>query len=147
MGWYMSYISIPFPTESFLQLAAFLREHGSTKDPVVAIRNAVDYWIDNASWKKEDLMPETIISSGSRGYMWKNVFLVQGTLLRMKKKGGAFEYAKVESDFPVYKGESLSPNQFAFKVAGNTRDAWRDVWVKRPMDQDYVPANSLRKRG
>jgi len=141
----MSYISIPFPTESFLQLAAFLREQGSSRDPVVVIEDAVEYWIDNASWKKEDLMRETIVGPDSRGYMWKNVFLVQGTLLRMKKKGGAFEYAKVEGDCLVYKGESLSPNQFAFKVAGNARDAWRDVWVKRPMDQDYVPANFLRK--
>ncbi len=141
----MSYISLPFPTDSFLRLATFLRENGSPKDPVMAVEDAVEYWLDNASWKKQDLMPETVVAPNSRGYMWKDVFLVQGTLLRMRKKNGSYAYAKVEGDYPTYNGEDLSPNQFAFKVAGNARDAWRDLWVKRPMDHDYIHAKRLRK--
>ena len=141
----MSQISVPVSTDVFLRLNNFLKESGSPRDPVSAVEDAIEYWLMNADWKKETLLPETFVDESSRGYMWKRVFLPQGTLLRMRKTDGSFEYAKVEGDHPVYKGERLSPNQFALKVAGNARDAWRDVWVKRPFDQDYIRADHLRQ--
>lgn len=141
----MSSISVPFPTEKFLQLSAFLKEQGSTRDPVIAIQNAVEYWLDNASWKKEDLLPETLVADSARGYRWKRLSLPNGTILRMKY-AGSFHYAKVEGDALVFKGESVSPNQFALTVSGTARDAWRDLWIKRPDDQDYHCADDLRKK-
>lgn len=141
----MSDISVPFPTGKFLQLSDFLKEQGSTRDPVIAIQDAVDYWLENASWKKEDLLPETLVADSARGYMWKRVFLPTGSILRMKY-AGSFHYAKVEGDALVFQGENVSPNQFALTVSGTARDAWRDLWIKRPYDQDYQCADELRNK-
>ncbi|PZQ14302.1 MAG: hypothetical protein DI565_12850 [Ancylobacter novellus] len=140
-----STVSVPLPTATFLELAAFLKQAGSDRDPVAAVAEAVDYWIENASWKTETLLPETVVDDGSRGYTWKSVFLPSGTLVRMKY-GSDFHYAKVEGDYLVHEGERVSPNQFALRVAGGARDAWRDLWIKRPGDEDYVPADDLRKK-
>ena len=61
------------------------------------------------------------------------------------KYAGEFHYTTVEGDYPIYKSQRVSPNQFAYKVAGSARDAWRDVWIKRPHDKDYQLADDLRK--
>jgi hypothetical protein len=141
-----STVSIPLPTTDFLALADFLRKNGSDRDPVEAVAIAVDYWMENAAWKAADLMPETVPDADDRGYMWKEAWLPSGTIARMKY-GPEFFYAKVEGDFLVYEGQKVSPNQFAYKVAGNSeRSAWRDLWIKRPNDSDYVPAESLKKK-
>jgi hypothetical protein len=44
----------------------------------------------------------------------------------------------------MYEGERVSPNQFATKVTGTSRDAWRDLWIKRPTDDDFRVADDLR---
>ena len=139
----MSFISLPFPTQSFLELAVFLKEKGSDRDPVKAVAQAVDYWMDNADWKTETLIPEAVRKN--QGYSWKVLFLPAGTLVRMKHES-VFHYAQVEGDNLVYNGQSVSPNQFALAVAGHPRDAWRDLWVKRPNDPDYRLADDLRQR-
>ena len=53
-----SHINIPVKTETFIALVDFLREEGSDRDPVETVELAIDYWIQNASMKPEDLMPE-----------------------------------------------------------------------------------------
>jgi hypothetical protein len=131
------------PTTTILKLATFLKDQGSDRDPVEVIEAAIDYWMENASWKKDDLMPETIVSADARGYTWKSVFLPAGSIVRIKYEG-AFVYAKVEGDYLIYNGERVSPNQFALKVTGTARDAWRDLWVKKPTDADYRLADNLR---
>ncbi len=65
-------------------------------------------------------------------------------MLRIKYNG-SFVYANVEGDYLIYNGERVSPNQFAMKVTGTARDAWRDLWMKRPGDTDYHLADNLRK--
>lgn len=136
----MSTISVPIPSQTFLDLADFLRGNGSDRDPVEVIETAVDYWMDNAAWKPEIVTPDRIRS----GYSWKSVFLPSGTNLRIRYNSD-YHYAKVEGDRLIYERDQVSPNQFARKVAGCQRDAWRDLWIKRPADKDYVVANELRK--
>ena len=138
-----STVNPPVSTATFLKLADFLKEHGSDRDPVQAIEDAIDYWMENASWKKADLMPETVVSAGARGYSWKSLFLPSGTMVRIRYEG-AYTYAKVVDDYLVYKGERVSPNQFARQVTGTARDAWRDLWIKRPADADFRVADDLR---
>ena|SRR5438876_2762903 len=133
----------PIATAKILKLAAFLKEHGSDRDPVEVIETAIDYWMENAAWKKSDLMPETTVHDEARGYTWKSLFLPAGTMVRIKYEG-SFTYAKVEGDYLVYRGERVSPNQFAMKVTGTARDAWRDLWIRRPTDADYRIADDLR---
>lgn len=145
----MAQLSVPLSTPTFLRLAAFLEISGSERDPVETVEEAVIYWLENAEWKLPDLVPDAV-----RGYSWKiqkttdrpaaSLFLPQGSTLRIKVREG-FEYAKVEGDQLIYRGESVSPNQFAAVATGSARDAWRDVWVKRPSDHDYQHADALRQ--
>jgi hypothetical protein len=131
-------VSIPIETEQFLGLVDFLRSNGDARDPVMAIADALDYWMDNASWK-----PELLSKSVSHGYQWKSLFLPDRTEIRMQYKGAYF-YASVESDELVYNGKPISPSTLANTIAGSSRNAWRDLWVKRPGDADWCLADELR---
>jgi len=139
-----SSVGIPVRTALFIQLADFLREKGSDRDPVDAVEAAIQYWIDNADCKTEDLMPEVFERQNYRGYQWKTLLLPSGTKVRMIYKGDSYQ-AAIEGDDFVYKGKKMSPSEFANTVArGTARNAWRDLLIKRPQDQNYRPADDLR---
>ena len=133
-------ISIPLPTRLFLDLAEFLESKGDTRDPVLAVSDAVDYWMQNADWKPELLRqaPTTNL-----GYQWKSLFLPAGTEVRMQYKS-LWHYAKVEGDRLVYDGEAITPGRLANTVAGSSRNAWRDLWIKRPGDTEWLLADDCR---
>jgi hypothetical protein len=78
--------------------------------------------------------------------MWKEVFLPPGTRLRIKIKDD-YAYAEVIDDHVVFDGQRVSPAEFANSATGTTRNAWRDVWVKRPTDSAWSVADDLRRRG
>ena len=138
-----SSISVPISTEQFITLVDFLRDQGSDRDPVRAVAIAIDYWIDNASWKQEDLMPE--LATKDKGFNWKNVFMPHGTRIRMKYSGDYY-YAQVNGDYFEYENEVLSPNEFAKKVSnGVPKNAWAYLEIRRPNDDEWIPANTLRK--
>ncbi len=131
-------LSVPIPTKQFLELSEFLRANNDPRDPVFVIREAIDYWIQNASWK-----PDLLAQSDARGYQWKNVFLPHGTQIRMPYKG-AYHYAKVEGDQVIYQGKPISPGSLANTIAASSRNAWRDLWIKRPEDNEWTLANDCR---
>lgn len=133
-------ISIPIPTEDFLDLVEFLRQSGDQRDPVHVIWAAIDYWMDNANWK-----PELLAKSRLLGYQWKSLFLPDGTEVRMQYKG-SYSYARVEGDRLMYDGKQISPGSLAKTVAGGSRNAWRDLWIKRPSDTDWALAVDLRNQ-
>ena len=138
----MPTISVPISTDTFIGLVDFLRERNSPRDPLEVIESAIAYWTDNADWKEEILSPVGVAT----GYSWKSLFLPSGTVLRLRYES-EYRYAKIEGDKLVYDGAPIrSPNQFALSVTGGARDAWRDVWIKRPGDDDFVVANSLRPK-
>jgi len=143
-----SQISIPLPTKSFLLLVDFLREVGSDRDPVKAVEDAIQYWIDNAEWKRDDLLPE-LSSSVLHGYSWRHkegsLFLPEGTEIRMRYKGRIC-YAAVEKDEVLFEGEVLSPSALTKRITGSNRNAWRDLWVKRPRDEKWMLADDLRQK-
>lgn len=137
-------ISVPISTGLFLRLYEFLKEHGSSRDPVDVVDSAIEYWMSNAEWKAADLMPETTTASRHHGYFWKPMLLPPGTVVRMKYKGQTHEATVVENDL-VFNGERLSPSEFANRVAnGTTRNAWNDLLIRRPLDREFQPAKSLR---
>ena len=138
-----STISVPIPTSQFIELADFLREQGSDRDPVAVIQNAINYWMENASSKQEDLMPEIFTGNEDKGYSWKEIFLPHATSIRMKYKG-EYSYAKVDGDNLIYEGKVVSPSEFANKVADSSRNAWRDLEIKRPGDSAWISADHLR---
>lgn len=131
-------ISVPLTTRQFLALADFLRAKEDPRDPVAAVADAIDYWMDNADWK-----PELLRQSTGRGYQWKSLFLPDGTEVRMQYKG-QYRYAKVEGDLLLFEGEPTTPGSLANTIAGGSRNAWRDLWVKRPNDAEWRLADDLR---
>ena len=141
----MSEINVPIETELFVRVIDLLRKTGSMADPVSIVPLAIEYWLDNAVWKTEDLVPAIPLSSADRGYRWKNLFLPHGTTVRMEYKR-RFYYAKVRGDELVYDEQPISPSEFANRVTGTSRNAWRDLWIKRPGDQDYSLADTLRPK-
>lgn len=136
-----SSIAIPIQTEQFLELANFLRSNDDPRDPVEMVAHAIQYWLDNAGWKPE-LSVE--ISNDAKGYQWKNLFLPHGTQIRMQYRSTYF-YAKVEGDEILYDGKPISPGSLANSIAGTSRNAWRDLWIKRPEDKEWKLAAECRK--
>lgn len=132
-------INVPVDTRQFISLCDFLKSKKSSKDPVDVISEAIDYWMENADWKIETLMSEAI-----KGYHWKNVFLPNGTSLRMKYKG-EYYYAAVQGDNIIYESQSISPSEFCNLVTQTSRNAWNDVWIKRPNDSEWIFADTIRK--
>lgn len=135
-----SQLSVPISTSLFLRLAGFLRENGDPRDPVDVVELAVDYWIDNASWKSELLE-----QSDALGYQWKNLFLPSGTQIRMSYKSTYF-YAKVDGDEILYEGKAISPSRLANTITNSSRNAWRDLWIKRPSDKEWALADDCRPK-
>lgn len=133
-------LSIPVRTELFLELVQFLKSNNDPRDPVEVASQAISYWLDNASWK-----PELIAPSSNLGYQWKSLFLPDGTELRMQYKG-TYHYARVVGDTIVYKDKPITPGSLANTVAGGSRNAWRDLWIKRPSDDEWVLADEWRAR-
>lgn len=140
-------IAVPISTSTFLTLAKFLEAHGSDRDPVEAVELAIHYWMDNADWKPEDLIPETVRSE-SRGYSWKykdtHVFLPHGTELRMRYKDH-YNYAHVEGDEILYKEQPVSPGALTKLITGSNRNAWKDIWLKLPDSKSWKLADDYRR--
>jgi hypothetical protein len=138
-------VCIPVSTGLFLRLYDFLKEHGSDRDPVEVVETAIEYWMSNAEWKAADLMPETVPERHHHGYLWRPLLLPPATKIRMKYKGET-HYAAIVGDQFVFDGESISPSEFANRVAdGTNRNAWRDLWIKRPHDSEFHLADDLRR--
>lgn len=141
-------ISVSIPSDIFVRLANFLRDEGSDRDPVAAVADAIDYWIENASWKQENLMPECSKNHLTElsGYTWKYndrcLFLPHGTELRQPYKG-QYQYAKVEGDEIKYNGDTITPGKLANTIARCSCNAWTHLWIKRPRDKVWTLADRL----
>lgn len=110
-------------------------------------RGDPDIWSDeHAQAVAEEEVDDTLIKFGgpAKGYHWQNVFLPNGTHLKINYKGGD-KIAEVRHQQIYFEEKPCSPSQFASRVANNTsRNAWRDIWVKRPSDRDWFFADVLR---
>lgn len=141
-------VAIPIPTKRFLELVQFLQDEGSQRDPVEIVSVAIDYWISNASWKQEALLPDSKklapIGDQSDGYWWKDLFLQNGTKIRMIYKGRTY-LAEVSDAAITYEGQSLSPSELANKITGTSRNAWRDLELQFPGSNSWKLADSFRR--
>jgi hypothetical protein len=129
----------PPPTQALLRLADFLREAGSNLSPVDAATMAINQWI---AMERSQLTPAA--HTPTRGYQWKTLFLPEGTELRISFDRENF-YARVEGDEIIYRGRPVSPRQMAISVAGEGRNAWREVWILLPGERKWYPASRLRR--
>lgn len=153
----MSVVNVPISTATFLKLAGFLKDSGSDRDPAFAVEDAVEYWLENARWKTADLLPETVHERPRADYIWRAkdkatrsplppVVLPHGTVLQLSTSDG-IKQATVDDGRLLFEGAQIrSPNAFAEAAAGHARDAWRDVYVRRPTDRHYILADDLREQ-
>jgi hypothetical protein len=65
------------------------------------------------------------------GYLWKTLFLPHGTRLRMDSAGASF-YGEIVGDRLMFEGRSVSPRGMTVAIAGEGRNAWRDVYLRFP---------------
>lgn len=80
------------------------------------------------------------------GYYWSPLFLPNGTSIRMDYKRDTY-YATVKFGKVMFKDENYSPSELARHIAsGTSRNAWRDLVIKRPGDTEWTLADDLRKR-
>jgi len=81
----------------------------------------------------------------ANGYHWGPLFLSNGTKISMNYKGRQYN-ADVRRQEIHYEGKTYSPSQLARVIANNTtRNAWRELMIKRPSDQQWQRADALRR--
>ncbi|MBC7452586.1 MAG: hypothetical protein H7335_02570 [Massilia sp.] len=78
------------------------------------------------------------------GYQWKELFLPDGTDLRMHCKGET-HHARVSGDALVYQGRNVSARQLTIAIAGDGRNAWRELSLRLPGEKQFHPASLLRR--
>jgi hypothetical protein len=78
-----------------------------------------------------------------RGYQWKDLFLPNGTRLRIRRAGLCY-FAQVEGDLLMAEGKIVTPNTWVAEVCGSVRNAWRDVWIRRNYTELWTQAGAWR---
>jgi hypothetical protein len=152
----MDTISIPFPQALYDKI---ILRSGGRLDPVQLAIDQVESFIDRTAdddihWTREGIAAFALEKLASKfvdigdpkgGHMWKPVFLPNGTHLRMHYKSKSY-HAQVRRETihnDDHEFESIS--QWVRWVASNTaRNAWHDVWIKRPDDADYLYSDKVR---
>lgn len=78
--------------------------------------------------------------------IWKQVIIQAGSQVRMQYAGTSY-FGRVK-DGKIEDGDGrYSPSEWARKVANDTsRNAWRDLYFKRPLDKTWVSAEVLRAK-
>jgi len=132
------------PTSPALaELADYLERTGSILSPNEAVDHAVREWI--ASREGGEIARNVgAMHRRPGGYQWKSLFLAHGSELRFFHDG-IFHYAEVREDLLLYKGRPVSPRQFMLAVIGEPRNAWHELWVRRPSDSRWQRAVVLRR--
>ena len=131
-------MTVQVPTDTLLQLIEKLRRRGGTQDISEAITTAIEYWLEDPARFAPGAAPEDI-----HGYQWKSLFLPEGTVLKSWSYGEN-NYARVVGDQIIHNGRAVSPNQFAQSFARSTRNAWQDLFIRRPGDKTFKIACRLR---
>lgn len=134
-----STVSLQVHPDTLLRLISQLKLRGGNLDLSEAVTSAIDLWLREQSKLAAGSDPASV-----RGYQWKTLFLPEGTVLRSWSYG-EHNYARVVGDEIVHKGKAVSPNQFAQSFARSFRNAWMDLHVRRPEDQQFKLADRLRK--
>ena len=146
------YVFVPLHVELYAEL---VRRSGKA-DVSRLIEHSVESLLDRTEgdpdvWSAEyiEMVTEKAddeYGNPKRGYQWNALFLPNGTKIRMSYKGED-SYAEIRHERLHWQEETLSPSQFAARVAdGTNRNAWRDLYVQFPGDGSWKLADSLRRQ-
>ncbi len=109
-----------------LEIDAYLHDAHGRLSPSEIANLAIREWL-----AKPENTPAAALEHGSRGYQWKELFLPESTDVRMHYLGECF-HAKVVGDALIFSGDRVSPRQMTLAVAGDGRNAWRDLSLRFP---------------
>ena len=129
---------LPIPTlppAAYDELLDYLRQSHSPLSPAEALVKAIKSWI----------VQQRAAAAPARGYQWKQLFLPEGTLVRLQILDQWYN-AEVIGDDLIYLGEAVSPHQMAQQAAGAGRNAWREIWVRFPGEKNWSNAGRLRAK-
>lgn len=124
---------------ALVELEEFLRDTGSPFTLEQATTSALRAWI------AAQRQAAGTRHGAARGYQWKCLFLPDETELRMEYAGQDF-HARVTGNAILHAGRPVSPRQFTLAVAGDGRNAWRDLWIRFPGERSWTRAMTLRRR-
>ncbi|MFC0169308.1 hypothetical protein ACFFKC_14580 [Pseudoduganella danionis] len=62
----------------------------------------------------------------------------------MSHKGRHY-YARVHGDQLIYNQHAVSPRAMVLSIAGEGRNAWRDLWLHLPQEGNWINAARLRR--
>jgi hypothetical protein len=123
------------------------------------LRAAADLLVEEASKPELEPMPvpepepeptSPPASESGQYYIWQGIAISVGTSARFTRdrrdRNEPWHYANIESVGLRYNDNVYSPNQFCRLIAGNARDAWRDLYIQRPTGE-WVVADRLRQEG
>ncbi len=126
------------PPGALARLAQHLHSTGNVISIDQAIALAIDAWLENCQTRPRDDKVEDM-----RGYQWKTVFLPNKTQLRMTVDDQTY-FAHVVGDHIMFRDRPVSPRGFTVAIAGDGRNAWRDILVRRPGELTWKRAVMLR---
>lgn len=139
---------LPVSSDALLALDAHLRDEASALSLTDAVALAIRAWLaDNAGTvaiSESGEPADADADAASRGYQWKELFLPEGTALRMRY-ADEVHHARVTGDAIVFRGRRVSPRQLTLAIAGDGRNAWRDLSLRLPGEAHFRPACVLRR--
>lgn len=134
-----STVAVQVDADAMLRLISHLKVRGGAQDVTAAIDSAIALWL-----REQSQLPFDCDPANPRGYQWKTLFLPDGTEIRSWSYG-EHNYARVVGDDIIHKGKPVTPNEFAQSCARSMRNAWLDLSVRRPQDQQFQLAHRLRQ--
>lgn len=154
-----SFVCVPIEASLYNELV--LRVGDPNKDVSSLVEHAVQSFLDRtanddwsdayAAWKKH-IQPEEEFriqfGDPDKGYYWTPLFLPNGTKIAMPY-GGKTGAAEIRHE-KIFLGDKIfrSPSVLASTIAnGTSRNAWRDLRIKRPTDMEFSLADELRREG
>ncbi|TFW29670.1 hypothetical protein E4L96_01260 [Massilia arenosa] len=135
---YTSPVAAYVEFDTYRALETYLLDVRHPSNIHVVITLAVREWLANARRRAADA-PSTNV----RGYLWKNLFLPDGTRLRTEVAGTVW-YATVQGDRLICDNEPTSPHRFANRFGQAGRNAWKTISLLFPYETQWRPAASCR---
>ena len=151
-----SKVCIPIDAEMY---AEFILRSGKNVDVASFIENIVqdyldrtkgdaDIWSDKHAEKFHAQLDEDFektYGDPEGFYQWDDLFLWNGTKIRMRYKGKNY-FAVVRDDEINFEEEAYTPSRLAREIAnGTNRNAWKDLWIKKRGSSQWVLADDLRR--